>query len=111
MQQLAALRIVQRAPIVVASLTGEVDLSNVHQVRDDVLRAVPNSASALVLDLTETLYLDSQGIGMLLDIVHRLHALSAQRRGSCAHAGGARQVVSLSADRPIPRGTCRIRQA
>ncbi|MGQ0549119.1 MAG: STAS domain-containing protein [Armatimonadota bacterium] len=115
----------QQAPIIVATLTGEVDLSNVHQVRDDVLRAVPNSASALVLDLTETSYLDSQGIGMLLHIVHRLSIrrqqtllvvpdqtrvrkllallsiassmpYSAQRGGSSAHAGGARHVVDLA---------------
>jgi anti-anti-sigma factor len=70
--ELAAVRIMQEGPVVIVSLEGEVDLSNVQEIRDQLLRAVPNTATALILNLTEARYLDSQGVGMLLDVTHRL---------------------------------------
>jgi anti-anti-sigma factor len=57
---------------VVARVSGEVDLSNATSVREQVLEAVPNSASALVLDLTETSYLDSSGVRLIFELAERL---------------------------------------
>jgi anti-sigma B factor antagonist len=62
----------QRGDVVVASLRGEVDLSNAATVKEQLLGSVPNSASALVLDLTDTDYLDSTGVQLIFELVQRL---------------------------------------
>jgi anti-anti-sigma factor len=63
---------------VVARLSGEVDMANASYVHDELLRSVPNEAISLVIDLTETRYLDSAGIALLFDVAKRL----AHRRQS-----------------------------
>ena len=57
---------------VVARLSGEVDMSNAAYVHDELLRSIPNDAVALVVDLTETRYLDSAAIALLFDVAKRL---------------------------------------
>jgi anti-anti-sigma factor len=59
---------------VVARLRGEVDLSNEASVKERLFGSVPNSAGALVLDLTETDYLDSSGVRLIFELAHRLEA-------------------------------------
>lgn len=58
--------------VVVAHVRGEVDLSNVPSVRERLLGAVPNTAAALVLDLSGTDYLDSSGVGLIFELAERL---------------------------------------
>jgi anti-anti-sigma factor len=58
--------------VVVACLRGEVDLSNAPSVRERLLGAVPNTATALVLDLSGTDYLDSSGVGLIFELAERL---------------------------------------
>ena|SRR5688572_17539241 len=57
---------------VVAHVAGEVDLSNAHAVTERLLAAVPNTASALVLDMSDTSYLDSSGVRMIFELAQRL---------------------------------------
>jgi anti-anti-sigma factor len=57
---------------VVARLSGEVDMANASYVRDELLRAVPNDAIALVIDLTPARYLDSAAIALLFEVARRL---------------------------------------
>jgi anti-anti-sigma factor len=57
---------------VLACVRGEVDLSNAPSVRERLLEAVPNSAAALVLDLSGADYLDSSGIGLIFELAERL---------------------------------------
>ena len=59
---------------VVARLRGEVDLSNEASVKERLLGSVPNSAVALVLDLSETDYMDSSGVRLIFELAHRLEA-------------------------------------
>lgn len=57
---------------VLARVSGEVDLSNAVSVQEQLLDAVPNTATALVLDLSGTGYLDSSGIRLILELAERL---------------------------------------
>jgi anti-anti-sigma factor len=57
---------------VLARVSGEVDLSNATSVREQVFGAVPNSAAGLVLDLSETRYLDSSGVRLIFELAERL---------------------------------------
>jgi anti-sigma B factor antagonist len=69
---LALTHVAEHDDVVVVTVTGEVDLSNVNEIREQVLSVVPNSSRGVILDLSQTTYLDSQGIKMLLDLAYRL---------------------------------------
>lgn len=62
----------QRGDVVVARVRGEVDLSNAASVKEQLLGSVPNTASVLVLDLSDTEYLDSSGLHLIFELVQRL---------------------------------------
>jgi anti-anti-sigma factor len=72
MTQLAELHVESLGDLVLASVKGEVDLSNASSVREHMLSAVPNTASGLVLDLTETYHLDSSGVRLVFELANRL---------------------------------------
>jgi anti-anti-sigma factor len=54
-----------REGVVCAALTGDVDMSNVQQIRLEIGHAIGNQALGLVLDLTEVDYLDSAGMQLV----------------------------------------------
>jgi anti-anti-sigma factor len=56
----------------VIRLAGEVDISNAPRLEEDISDAVPNDVAGLVLDLSDTGYLDSAGIRMLFELAQRL---------------------------------------
>jgi anti-sigma B factor antagonist len=60
--------------VVVARLSGDIDLANTPSLSAKVLGGVPNDALGLVVDLTEVRYIDSVGIRMLFTFVRSLHA-------------------------------------
>ena len=62
----------RRDTAVIAHLSGEVDMTNSSYVGDELLRAVPNDAARLVVDLSEVRYLDSAAIELLFDLSRRL---------------------------------------
>ena len=91
MSDLATLRIRERGTLVLAALDGEVDLSNKDALTDELTRAVANSATGLMLDLTELEFLDSSGVHMLYELAERLR--NRQQRFA----------VVMPADRPPRR--------
>jgi anti-sigma B factor antagonist len=58
--------------IVVASLRGEIDMSNAGELGETIGRALTNDAMALVLDLTAVEYVDSAGIHVIYQLHERL---------------------------------------
>jgi anti-anti-sigma factor len=58
--------------IVVASVRGEVDMSNAGELGEAIARRLSNETQALVVDLTRCGYLDSAGIHILYDLQERL---------------------------------------
>jgi anti-sigma B factor antagonist len=68
----ADIAVERRGGTVVALLTGEVDMTNAPQVREQLLGAVPNDALALVVDLDGCRYLDSAAIEVVFDLSRRL---------------------------------------
>ena len=54
-------------------IRGEVDMSNAAQVRDAIGAAVPDDAVVVVVDLSDTAYLDSAGVAMLFRLAERLN--------------------------------------
>ena len=72
MPELARLSLESQGDIELARVAGEVDASNVGELSERLLDAVPNDARALVIDLRETSYIDSSGISLIFDAAARL---------------------------------------
>jgi len=72
MPELAKLSVETQGDVELARVAGEVDASNVADLSQRLLDAVSNKASALVLDLRETSYIDSSGISLIFDAAARL---------------------------------------
>jgi len=72
MSDLARLSFETAKDVELARVAGEVDASNVEDLSARLLEAVPNDARALVLDLSETTYIDSSGVGLIFDAAARL---------------------------------------
>lgn len=58
--------------VVIASVSGELDLSNSPATGDAIEAALPSSARSLVVDFTQLTFLDSSGVAMLFRLVRRL---------------------------------------
>ena len=67
-EQIAAIEIEESGGVVIARIDGEVDISNVDEVRQRLTAGVPNSALGLVVDLCRTAYLDSSGVSLLFEL-------------------------------------------
>ena len=74
MSQLAEFDFEERGSVLVASINGEIDGSNASDLRLALADRLPSTASALVLDLSNTSYLDSAGIHTLFELGRRLAA-------------------------------------
>lgn len=70
---MSELKVESREGIVYATLVGDIDMSNVQQLREALGRATSNQALGLVIDLSDVDYLDSAGI-------HLIHSLGSQLR-------------------------------
>jgi anti-anti-sigma factor len=60
--------------VVVARVTGEIDLSNADSIENAVAEATPNHALALILDVSALDYLDSAGIHLVYKLREKLRA-------------------------------------
>ena len=69
---LVGLEIDKRGDVVVASLTGELDIAGAGRTGERIMDAVPMSAVGLVVDLMELEFMDSSGIAMLFALARRL---------------------------------------
>ena len=90
--------------VMVARITGEIDLSNAADVGDRIASEVPNTALGLVVDLTATSYLDSSGVHLLFELAERLQRRQQQMRVAVPEGGAIRRVlriVELDATVPI----------
>ena len=99
-EELATVRIRARGAIVMATVEGELDVSNTGGLLEELTRAVQNSTEALLLDLADLEFLDSSGVHMLYDIAERL-ANRQQRFAVVVPAGSPpRRTIELSGVEP-----------
>lgn len=106
MKPLAQVRIDDLDGVLVAHLVGEIDLSNVDEVRALVIARSSQEAGALVLDLTETTYLDSTGVRLLFELAERLQSRRQQLRLVVTDEALVRRVILLTKlDEQVPLDT------
>jgi anti-anti-sigma factor len=72
MSRLARIESEDRDGLRIVHASGEIDLSNAHELMDMITAATPRDASPLVVDLTAIEYLDSAGIAMLFRLAERM---------------------------------------
>lgn len=90
----------------VLTLAGEVDVSNVAEVREAGLKLLQSDTKRLVVDLSEVTYMDSSGLGMLVGLLKRVResggevaiAGARERVGRLFEITGLKQVFSLYED-------------
>ena len=80
MPELARLSFESDGDVELAHVAGEVDASNVEDLTTQLLEAVSNNSRALVLDLTQTSYIDSSGISLIFDAAARMKSRQQQLR-------------------------------
>ena len=86
---------IEAGDVVVARVSGEIDLSNAAQVGEELASAVPNSALGLVIDLTATSYLDSSGVHLVFDLADRLRKRQQQLRVVVPEGAPVRRVLRI----------------
>ena len=96
MSELASLVVTQDGEVVVASLTGEIDLSNATELERSVADLVPNGALGLVLDLSGLTYIDSSGIRLLLSLAGRLRWRGQELALAAPDGARCRRVLSMA---------------
>ena len=69
---LVQLEIEERGDVVIARVTGELDLAGAPSTGEAIGEAVPTSARALVVDFSGLEFIDSSGIAMLFGLARRL---------------------------------------
>jgi len=80
MPELARLSFENEGDVKLAHVAGEVDASNVDDLTTQLLDSVSNDSRALVLDLTQTSYIDSSGISLIFDAAARMKNRRQQMR-------------------------------
>lgn len=81
--------------VVVAQVAGEIDLASAGDVADQLAGAVSNRALGLVVDLSETTYLDSSGISLLFDLAERLRRRQQRLRLVVPEGAPLRRVLRI----------------
>jgi anti-anti-sigma factor len=77
---LVELEIEERGEVVIARVTGELDIAGASGLGERIDGAVPSSARALVVDFSELDFIDSSGIAMLFGLARKLGSRRQQLR-------------------------------
>ena len=94
--ELAQVSIGERGAIWLVGISGEVDMSNAHHIADEMRSAIPNRAEGVILDLTQTSYLDSRGISLLFQMARRLRMRGQQFAIAVGEDAPIRSVLNLT---------------
>jgi anti-anti-sigma factor len=76
------------------TVAGELDISNVDTLRDAAMQ-VPNQALGLVVDLSETTFIDSATVGLLFELKQSLLRRSQALRVVCPAGTPAERVLEM----------------
>ena len=90
--------------VVVAHVTGEIDLATAPKLSRELTSAIPNDAAGVVLGLSGTTYLDSSGVSLVFELAERMQSRQQQLRLALPDEAPLRRVlrvVNLEAVVPI----------
>lgn len=96
MTRLATLELDERQGVTVASISGEIDLSDAGELQATISDAVPNHAAGLVIDLREVTYLDSAGVALLFELARRVARRQQELGIVVPREAPVREILDLS---------------
>jgi anti-anti-sigma factor len=101
--ELVELEIDERGDVVVARVSGELDIAAAQGLGDEIHDAVPTSARTLVVDFTGLDFIDSSGIAMLFGLSRRLGSRRQELRVVARPKGPVSRVLQIvEFDRAAP---------
>ena len=86
---------------IVARVGGELDMTNCSYVRDELTRSIPPDSAGMIVDLTETAYLDSAAIELLFELARRLGRHRQRLRIAMPDDSPLRRVLELTDVRAV----------
>jgi anti-anti-sigma factor len=92
---LVQLQIEERGDVVIATVSGELDLAGAPSTGEAIGEAVPTSARALIVDFTNLEFIDSSGIAMLFNLARRLGARRQELRVVARDGGPVSRVLEI----------------
>src|SRR3954452_16434134 len=114
MPDLARLSVETEGDVELARVAGEVDASNVENLTAQLLDALSNQTRAVILDLSDTSYIDSSGISLIFDTAARMKNRRQQLRLVVApksFVGEVLAAVSMADSIPIDPELAEARRA
>ena len=100
---LVGIDIEERDDVVVAHVTGELDIAGASRTGDRIAQAVPTSALGLVVDFTDLEFIDSSGVAMLFGLARTLGGRRQHLRVVAPHGGPVARVLDIvEFDRAAP---------
>jgi anti-anti-sigma factor len=96
MARLAQLDLDEQSGITIATVDGEIDLSNAAELEVAISHAVGNEALGLVVDLAHVDYLDSSGVTLLFNLARRLSRRQQKFVVVVPGEAHVREILSLS---------------
>lgn len=95
MSELVSLDVERRDDLVVAHLSGELDLAGAPRIGDEIADAVPTSARGLVVDCSGLAFIDSSGVAMLFSLARRLGGRRQELRVVAPRGGPVARVLQI----------------
>ena len=96
----------ERDGVVVARVTGELDVAGAEQTGRAISEAVPNSARGLVVDFSGLRFIDSSGVAMMFMLSRRLTSRRQQLRcvvPEGSPVGRVLEIVEFDRAAPVDR--------
>ncbi len=96
MNQLGYVDVESRGGRLVLRVRGEIDMTNAPDLLAEMERGVPNGADDVVVDLSETRYLDSVGVRLLFELANRLESRRHKLRVVAPEKTAVRAVLDIA---------------
>ena len=95
MSELVGLEIEDRDGVVIAQVTGELDIAGASRTGEEIAGAVPTSARGLIVDFSQLEFIDSSGVAMLFGLARRLSGRRQQLRVVAPQGGAVTRVLDI----------------
>lgn len=95
MSALVDIRIEERGDLVIAHMSGELDLASSLTAGDTIGDAVTRDTRALVVDCSDLAFIDSSGVAMLFKLSRRLGSRRQQLRVVAPRGAAVARVLDL----------------
>lgn len=92
----AQLEVEQESDVTIATVVGEIDISNARELKLAIAEAVPNHSRGLVVDLVDVTYLDSAGVNLLFELARRLLTRRQAMRVVAPREAPVRGILTLT---------------